>query len=241
MGSTSDIYLAQPSTPGNLSRFDFSFYYGDTSGDNFTGYFYSSPGLYKVGDTIKQTSGYYRISSVSKDNFDTSYIGTAYINSYYDGDTKKISNTLYEVGGHKQTGTSLKVTNLLAVSNYLGYVYDPAIPVADALFGDGEVTYQFGPNKSVNFMAAYITDLPYWNQPSSYPGSCSEIAAAIILSFWDRNGFNNLITTDWQTYWPNDTRSVSSYVDFIGTLALYMGYPATSSGGCLLSAISVLE
>ncbi len=238
MGSTNEIYLAQPTIQGNLSRYDFSFYYGDNSGDYFTGYFYTAPGSYKVGDIINPTvDSYYRIADVTTGYFDMSYNDTAYINSYYDGDTRKISNTLDAAGGQKQTGTSLKITNLLAASSYLGYVYDPGVPLTDLFFGDGEVTYQFGPNRSVNFMAVYISDLPYWNQPGSYPGSCSEIAAAIILSYWDRNGYDNMIATDWETYWPDNTSSVSSYVDFIGTLAQYLGYPATPSGGTYTSKI----
>jgi hypothetical protein len=236
MGSTSEIFLAQPSQP-NPYRYDFSYYYGDNSGDNFSGYFYDTPGLYDAGQVIHQTGGYYVISSVSSGDFDISYKDTAYIKSYYDGDTKKMSNTLYESPGYKQIDTSIKINDLLSTSGYLGYAYDPSVPVADAFFGDAEVTYHFSANESVNFMAAYISDLPYWTQPNSYPGSCAEVAAGILLSFWDRNGYDNLITTDWQRFWPDNTNSVASYVRYIGMLANNMGYPISPSGGTFTSNI----
>jgi len=130
-----------------------------------------------------------------------------------------------------------------------GYVYDPAVPASDAYFGSPDVCYSFNTGtgtNSVNFLADYNDSVSgyYWKQPSSYPSSGAEVAAATLLAFADDtiNGASNVITTDWQTLWPNNTKdNPTSYVSFIGTLCTAMGWiigtPASSVGPGILTYI----
>jgi hypothetical protein len=107
------------------------------------------------------------------------------------------------------------------------------VPDTDAYFGKFDVTYYFCTEGNyANFLAYYITDLPYWNQPDSYPGSCAEVAAAIVLSWWAKHYDSHLLSTfdaNWQTDWPDNTSSSpDSYVSLIGALASRMGWSSSS-------------
>jgi hypothetical protein len=224
----------------SLSLYYFSYYYNDGSGDSYyglvfapTGMLYVSERLYTQpesmgGQKLSESFGYYYITAAYS-GYDSAYDAMEYILSYYDGDTGKTSYTLHSGSGEKTANTALTVANRRYTAES-GYVYDPSVPDNDAYFGDADVCYSFSSSDDTgnNFLAAYITDLPYWDQPSSYPGSCSEVAGATLLSYWDSLGYSNLISTDWQTLWPDNSGyyqdSPASYVTLIGTLATGMNW-----------------
>lgn len=233
--------LAPLSALGDDTRYYFNYYYNGSS-DYYTGYVYAPTGYLTTGERIYNDpwamggwplKGYYYITDATS-GFSSSSDREEYITSFYDGNTGKISTTLYASPGQTTAGASLYVADR-ATTYESGYVYDPSVPASDPFFGNPAVTYYFSDSSdsSVDFLEAYIPDLPYWTQPSSYPGSCSEVAGAIVLAYWDNSaGYTNLIsTTDWQTLWPDSASynqdSPDSYVEFIGTLAKDMGY----SGG----------
>jgi hypothetical protein len=216
----------------NVSRYDFRYYYLDGSGDHFTGYFYGPNSLYSIGEiiyhqneTTELNDGYYYIYYLSN-NYASYYDGQEFITEYYDNDTGKTSNTLYD-----KTGQAVAIHNLSLANRFTtesGYIYDPSVPSTDAYFGNPDICYSFTPSLSVNFLAAYITDLPYWAQPETLYGSCAAVAGAIIFSYWDRIGFKKLITTDWQTLWPDNTANVPSYVSLINELVIDMNWGNTA-------------
>ena len=216
----------------NVSMYNFQYYYLNGSGDHFNGYFYAPSFLYTTGekiylnDNIKGTNyGYYYIISIIGD-YPSDYNGREVITSYYDADSKKTSYTLYDEIG--QTGANHSLNLVGAFTAESGYVYDPSVPPTDVYFGHSDVCYYFTPKQSANFLVTYITDLPYWTQPETLYGSCAAVGGAIILSYWDRNGFDNLIATDWQKLWPNDTADIPSYVALISELAEDMNWGETA-------------
>jgi hypothetical protein len=219
-------------TDYNVSKYNFRYHYLDGSGDYFNGYFYAPSFLYNEGATIylkDETNGnnygYYYISIITN-GYSSDYSGREVISSYYDADTKKTSYTLYDKIGQTTANHHLNMANVFAVES--GYVYDPSIPPTDAYFGNRDVCYYFTPRQSVNFLAAYIADLPYWSQPKTLYGSCAAVGGAIILSHWDRNEFENLIPTDWQNLWPDNTADIPSYVTLISELVQDMNWGATA-------------
>ena len=216
------------------SLYAFNYYYNDGSSDYYQGYVFAPTGMLFKGQYLyaqpepmggQKLTGYYYIYDAYS-GYDVSYNAVEYICSYYDGDTGKTSYTLYGSAGQKTATASLYFANRCYTAES-GYVYDPSVPDYDAFFGDADVCYGFNTyGTAADFLAAYIIDLPYWDQPSSYPGSCSEVAGAIVLSYWDRIGYSNLINTNWQNLWPNNCSyyqdSPASYVALIGTLTTEM-------------------
>ena len=221
------------------SLYDFTYYYGDGSGDLYTGYVYAPAGLLTTGQYLynqpqsmggQSLGGYYYITGATS-GVDPSYDAQEYITSYYDGDTGKTSYTLYSSTGQKTTNHSLYVADRRYTVES-GYVYDPSVPSNDAYFGNTDVCYYFstGSSQGSNFLAVYIADLPYWQRPDIYPYSGSELAGAVVLSYWDKHGYDNLITTDWQSSWPdNSQNSPASYVSFISTIGSYMNWQDTGT------------
>jgi hypothetical protein len=222
-------------TAGSYSQYYFVYYY--YSGDYYYGYVYAPTGLLRVGSYIYNepapmggaslSKGFYCITGVSN-GYSSAYDAEEYITSYYDADSGKSSDTLYGWSGAETAGHSLYVYDRRQTAES-GYVYDPSVPSTDAYFGTPDVVYHFdiNDNTEANFLVTYIPDLPYWNQPDSYPNSCAEVAAAIVLSYWDKHGYPNLISshfTDWQTQWLDDTANTSSYVSLIGDLCSLMDY-----------------
>jgi hypothetical protein len=227
-------WAAIPAQASGYSRYDFTYSFTDGSQDKYYGYVFAPTGFLAVGSSLSnqpqtlgggKIDGYYYITAETT-GYDSSYDAQEYITSYYDGNTGKTSYTLYSSTGQQTNDHSLYVADR-RYSTEQGYVYDPSVPDDDAFFGNSEVCYYFNPGKDQgnDFLAAYITDLSYWDQPDRYPSSCSEVASAIVLSYWDSHGYSNLILADWQNSWPDDTaNSPSSYVNFIGTLAYDMNW-----------------
>lgn len=234
------LFLASSVLADGYSRLDFTYYYNDGSGDKYSGYVFAPTSFeawLPVGTKLDKQpdpmggaalTGYYCITGVAS-GYDSSYDAQSYVASYYDGDTGKTSYTLYSTTGQAEATKSLYVADR-RYSEESGYVYDPSVPDTDAWFGDLDMCYSFSTSDSTdnNFLVVYVADLPYWNQPSSYPNGCAPEAGAIVLSYWDRkNGYDNLITTDWQTEWPDDTaNSPTSYVNFFGEVATDMSWNA---------------
>jgi hypothetical protein len=220
-------------TTTNVSRYDFKYYYLDGSGDYFAGYIYATTSFYSIGEIIYHKNnttglndGYYCINNINN-GYAVDYQGQEVITSYYDADTGKISYTLYGATGQTVADHSLNLNNQFTIES--GYVYDPSVPSTDAYFGNPDICYYFTPSQSLNFLAAYITDLRYWSQPETLYGSCAAVAGAIVFSYWDRIGFTNLITTtDWQTLWPDDTSNIPSYVSFIAEVNNDMNWGETA-------------
>lgn len=217
---------------GGVSQYFFTYSYNDGSGDKYYGYVYAPDGLLPKGSKIYNQpaekggaalGGYYEVTGVTTGAAD-SYNKQEYITSFYDADTGKTSTTLYTSLGQKRSDQPLVVADRCLTAES-GYVYDPSVPSADAYFGDSDVCYSFSTSKSnANFLAAYITDLPYWDQPDSYPGSCAEVAGAIYLAYWTTQGYSSLLPTNWETNWPSDTANASSYVSLIKQLATDMNW-----------------
>lgn len=220
-------------TTANISRYYFRYYYLDGSGDYFTGYVYALTSLYNIGEiiyhkneTTELIDGYYCINSIIN-GYASDFEGQEFITAYYDLDTGKTSYTLYDNTGQTVANHILNLTNQFTAES--GYVYDPSVPSTDTYFGNSDICYYFTPSQSVNFLATYITDLRYWTQPETLYGCCAAVAGAIIFSYWDRMGFNNLITTkDWQTIWPDNTANIPSYVSFIAEVNNDMNWGETA-------------
>jgi hypothetical protein len=81
------------SVTGSYSRYDFTYYYNNGSGDYYTGYVYAPTGMLSYGVYLYNQpnplgagslgGGYYYIYSVSG-GYDSSYDGQEYITGYYD-------------------------------------------------------------------------------------------------------------------------------------------------------------
>jgi hypothetical protein len=249
---------------GDYSQYSFTFNYTDGSGDKYSGFVYAPTSFQTRGDIVVGTKlynqpiemgggalgGYYDITAVAN-GYDATYDCQSYITSYYDGDTGKTSYTLDSTTGGTTADTFVYVADRRYTAES-GYVYDPSVPASDAYFGSPDVCYSFNTGtgtNSVNFLAAYNDSVSgyYWQKPSSYPGSGAEVAAATLLAFADDtiNGASNVITTGWQTLWPNNTMdNPTSYVSFIGTLCTDMGFdwtnyvtPPSSAGPGILTYI----
>jgi hypothetical protein len=212
----------------------FTFYYSNGSGDYYNGGVGAPTGIISVGQYVYDQpapmggaslgGGYYYITSSYSYGSDSSYDGYETIYSYYDADTKTTSSTLYSSTGQSTATHYLNVSDR-RYSSESGYVYDPLVPASDAYFGNSDICYSFSTSSnSANFLATYITGLRYWNQPDDYQNSCQEVASAILLSFWDKNGYGSAITTDWETNWPNNTANLSSYETLLKCLGTIMNY-----------------
>jgi hypothetical protein len=82
------------------------------------------------------------------------------------------------------------------------------------------VCYSFSTSGSnANFLVVYITDLPYWDQPDSYPSSCAEVAGAIYLAYWATEGYPSLLPATLETDWSSNSANTASYVSLIKDLA----------------------
>ncbi|MFZ5448197.1 MAG: hypothetical protein ACOZFS_06125 [Thermodesulfobacteriota bacterium] len=237
-----------PGAPGdgsNYSQYNFAYNYNDGSGDQYYGYVFAPTAFKTTGPFLQvgtklynqpqemggsSLGGYYEITAIN-DGYDSTYDHQSYISSYYDGDTGKTSYTLYSTTGSSTATNSLYVADR-RYAEESGYVYDPGVPESDDYFGNADICYDFSAASSNdnNFLVQYIPDLSYWAQPTAYPNCCVEVAGALILSYWDQ--YVNLIDTDWQSLWPDNTSdSPTSYGALIGTLANYMGYPISGNGG----------
>lgn len=217
---------------GSISQYSFTYSYNDGSGDKYYGYVYAPDGCFSTGSKIYNQpaemggaalGGYYEVTGVTT-GVASSYDHQEYITSFYDANTGKTSTTFYASIGQKIADQSLFVADRSTTAES-GYVYDPSVPSSDAYFGDSDVCYSFSTSGSnANFLAVYITDLPYWDQPDSYSGSCAEVAGAIYLAYWADQGYSSLLPTNWKTNWPDDTANTSSYVSLIAELATDMSW-----------------
>ncbi|MFZ5448348.1 MAG: hypothetical protein ACOZFS_06900 [Thermodesulfobacteriota bacterium] len=231
---------AQPAE-GLFSRYDFKYFYTDNHGDYYTGFLYAptdfqtSGPFINVGSSIyyhpdemggEALGGHYYITGITN-GFSSSYDKQEYITGYFDMDSSGKSSYIFSTGLNNATFSYLFVSNRPHEVE-LGYVYDPSVPSSDPYYGNGDTVYSFSTKKQADFLSVYITDLPYWTQPSDYCGSCSQVAGAILLSYWDKSGYSNLIIPDWQNNWldcPGYCQdNPDSYVSFIATLAYDMGY-----------------
>jgi len=232
---------------GAETQYSFNYYFNNGSGDYFTGYVYAPDGWFTTGSTITNQpspmggaalAGYYYITDATT-GLSSSYDKQEYITAFYDTDTGKSSTTFYTSTSQTTSTHPLYVADRSTTSES-GYVYDPSVPSTDAFFGDPDVCYPFSTASSSNpnFLAGYVS-LPYWKQPSTYPYSSAEVAAAIGLSFWDSHGYSNLISTNWQSEWPDNTSNISSYVSLIADLCSRMKY-SSSNGTNFLNAANGL-
>ena len=180
-------------------------------------------------------NGYYHITAII-DGYDSGYDAKEYIIAYWDLSSSSKSSRIFN-----ETNENNNVSNVLYVADRRikaesGFVYDPSVPSDDTYFGNSDVCYSFSTeNTAADFLAVYIADLRYWAQPvySGWPNTCAEVAGAIILSYWDRKGYD-LIPYDWQDDWqdnpvgeigyPVSQDTPASYVAFIAELATYMYY-----------------
>lgn len=217
---------------GATTQYYFNYYLGDGSGDYYTGYVYAPDNWFQVGSTLhKQPAemgetplgGYYQITAVQPDA-PSSYDRNEYINSFYDASTGKTSYTLYSDLDGSVSNHALYIPNRSTTAEN-GYVYDPAVPSTDSLFGLSETAYYFDTSQSkANFLEVYFSDQPQWSSPSEYPNSAAEVAGATILAHWDSHGYPQLIPADWQNW----TNTSSSYIALISELAIDMNWNSTS-------------
>jgi hypothetical protein len=120
----------------HYSRYDFTYYYNNGSGDSYTGSVYALTGYngYQVGYTQTNTdenlqSGYYNITAATDLGSDSSQAGQVYVTSYYDQESNQ---------------TYTPVSNGTAVgTNYLGSEHDYIIQsgVPEYLFGSSDGTF----------------------------------------------------------------------------------------------------
>lgn len=231
---------------GAETLYSFVFSYPSSSGDSYAGSVYAPDGWFQVGSTIYNQPASMGGASLGGGHYEITAVQTGaaagmdaqeYITGYTDADTGITSFLLATSYGQTGlTNSSIHVADRRYTAES-GYVYDPSVPGSDAYFGSPDVCYSFNTStNSANFLADYTSvSGKYWKQPSSYPHSGAEVAAATLLADADDSSnsaiyYPNLITTDYQTLWPNNTQdNPASYVSFIGTLCTDMGW--TSSGG----------
>lgn len=226
------VLLALPSRVLAETKYSFVYFLGDGSGDWYKGYVFAPDNAITSGYILYNQpwsmggaalGGSYYIWGETG-GYSSEYDKEEYITSFYDANTGYYSNTFATSTGQKTSGTSLYVADRSSAAEW-GYVYDPSVPSTDAYFGNSDVCYSFGTSySSADFLVVYISDLPYWNQPSSYPNSCAEVAGATLLSYWVDQGYSNLLTSNWESSWPDNTANTTSYVSLIGQLAADMGY-----------------
>jgi hypothetical protein len=244
---------------GAETLYSFNFWYSDGSNDAYQGSFYAPDGWLQVGSTISNQpapmggaalGGSYYIYALQS-GYDASMDAQEYITGYYDYDTGyKMSSIIATSTGQTGLTSSYIQVNDRRYSAESGYAYDPSVPSSDAYFGSPDVCYSFNTStNSANFLASYNSVSGYyWKPPSDYPTSGAEVAAATLAAAADNSSnstyYANMITTDWQTLWPNNTKdSPTSYVSFIGTLCTDMGWvsgsgtPRSSVGPGLLTYI----
>jgi hypothetical protein len=191
------IYLYTGASPVSYTRYDFTYYYDNGTGDSYSGYFYAQKGTYLVNDKETTTDennreGYYEITGAS-DAADASLLGDVFVTSYYDQETGQ---------------TYTPVSNGTAVgADYLGSEYDYILRsgISDFYFGGGY----------------YEADLPSYFVYDHWGGTwhdanktgtndtllCWAAVAANILGWgnWDTSDYNTetLIFKVFTDYWTD--------------------------------------
>jgi hypothetical protein len=142
------IYLGAPVS--QYSRYDFTYYYNNGSGDYYSGSVYALTGYdgYQVGYTQSVTdengqAGYYSITAATDLGTDGSKADQVYVSSYYDAES---GNTYTPVNSGSAVGTA-----------YLGSEHDYIIQsgISDFYFGGGYYEADTGAYSRYNFYYWY--------------------------------------------------------------------------------------